>query len=617
MPNLLNENGLQIATQAELSTYFTTNYQAIYGSNINLSSSTQDGQFLNIVLQSILDNAELFLSIFNSFDPDNAIGKILDQRVALNGIQRQAGTFSTTDVTITLSQSVNLYGQDQTLQPIFTVSDNGGVQWQLITTQLGVGPGVVTGSFRAVNPGAVFTNPNTIRVPVTIILGVILINNPNTQTSVGINEETDAELRIRRQQSVSASSQGYLAGLLGTLLNINGVNSAFVYENTTSSTDANGVPGHSIWVIVSGNPAPALQAAWSSIVTYAYGQVVSLGGVNYISWQNNNLNNTPPNAAFWGIYNPIAQSIYDKRNAGAGMKGNTSYTVTQVDGTPFVVKWDVVTFQNLFIAFAAQSINGITPPNYAALLDPNTGLATILKPGVNEEVNINELGTLAQQIDPNTLAVAYSPLGGFTLALKQTLQLTDIPTAGSFVALYNGVSSAPILFSDSAGQIQTKLNAMAGLANATVTGSLASLVVTIFLNETSALGLITVPDATNSLLNGSAQPIVFLYNEYYQNILTPTAKNNQFQISVPNIIILPLIAAPATLTIPNGQSQVFTVYGGYGTLLFSFYSSDSTPPPLVVSGNKVTYTAGSLTGNDVIQAQDALGNFVLISIIVT
>ena len=133
-----------------------------------------------------------------------------------------------TNVTVTVSQALNLYGLDQTAQPVYTVADNAGNQWQLQTTQHLSTPGTYVFSFQAANPGAVLTTINTITVPVTIVLGVTSINNPTTYTTLGINEETDAALKIRRQKSVSLASQGYLAGLLAALENINGVTSAFV-----------------------------------------------------------------------------------------------------------------------------------------------------------------------------------------------------------------------------------------------------------------------------------------------------------------------------------------------------------------------------------------------------
>lgn len=425
MPNSLTSQGLTTATQAELYQNILTLMQNLYGSDINLQSDTPDGQLVNLFIQMILDMEDLLVQIYNSFDPDNAIGNVLDQRVAINGIQRQAGTYTITNITLLTSQSINLYGLDQSVQPIYTVSDGAGNQWQLIQSVTGLPAGTNVLAFQSATPGANISIPNTITIPVTIVLGVISINNPTTYTTLGINEESDADLKIRRSISVSLSSQGYERGLLAALQNINGITSAFVYENISSDTDSNDVPGHSIWVIVAGTATVPLALAYSSTTSYAYGDIASSGGVNYISWVNNNLGNSVSNPTYWGVYNPIAQAIYSKRNAGCGMKGSTSYVITQVDGTPFIVYWDVVQAVDLFIKFTATSLDGVHAPNIQGIL---AQLPIIYDPGVNAEVNINQLATLVQQIDPNTLVTN----SGFSLSVGGSYTPTLSPAQKNY-----------------------------------------------------------------------------------------------------------------------------------------------------------------------------------------
>lgn len=375
MPNQITSTGLEVKTREELLAEFTAAYQAIYGSDINLDADSPDGQMMNIYIQAILDVEDLLVQIYNSFDPDNAIGVTLDQRVTYNGIQRQAGTYTITPIQIVTSRACNLYGLDQEANPIYTVSDNAGNEWELVSSYSFSGADTQSLSFRSKVPGAVLTTPNTITTPVTIVLGVTSVNNPTTYTTLGINEETDAELKIRRLKSVSLASQGYLAALLAALENINGVTTAQVYENNTDSTDGDGTPSHSIWVIVAG-----------------------------------------------GTSAEIAQAIYKKRNAGCGMRGDQSYVITQVDGTPFEVLWDNVEAEDLFIKFTVTSLDGINPPNIAAI---RAGLVTSLAPGVGVKVNVNELATLVQDIDPNTLVTN----AGFSTTVGGSYTTTLSPTA--------------------------------------------------------------------------------------------------------------------------------------------------------------------------------------------
>lgn len=467
MPNSISSTGLTTATQAELITYFQEQYKAIYGPDINLDQDSPDGQMMMIFIQAILDVEDLLTQIYNAFDPDNAIGNVLDQRVAINGIQRQAGTHTTTNITLVVTQALNLYGLDQEIYDPYTVADNQGNKWVLISSVVISTPGTYVYAFQAENPGAILTVPNTITVPVSIVLGISSINNPTTYTTLGLNEESDAELKIRRQKSVSLSSQGYLAGLLAALENIPGVVSAFVYENVTGSTDGDGIPSHSIWVIISGSASDAA----------------------------------------------IANAIYNKRNAGCGMKGNTTYNISQFDGSLFTVRWDFVTPENLFIKFTATSLDGVNPPNIAAI---RAGLVTSFVPGVNQQVNINELASLVQAIDPNTLVTG----------------------AG---------------FSKTSG--------------------------------------------------GS-----------YTNTLSPTTKANQFVVSSPNIIILPMILNPTAPTVVHGNDVQFSTLGGYGTLTYSIHTNNSGGS---INSSTGLYTAGATPSTDVVRVTDALGNFTDVNVVVT
>lgn len=561
MPNALSATGLTTATKSELTTTMTTAFQQAYGSDINLSSDSPDGQLMNIFIQVILDIQDLVSQVYNSFDPDNAIGTVLDQRVAINGIQRQAGTYTVTPITVVNSQSVNLYGLDQTAQPVYTVADAAGNQWKLQNSQIGMAAGTHVLNFQAALPGAVTTTPNTITVQVTIVLGVTSVNNPTTYTTLGVNEESDAALKLRRAKSVSLASQGYLQGLLAALENIPGMSAAFVYENNTNTTDSNSVPPHSIWAITSGSALAA----------------------------------------------DIAQAIYTKRNAGCGMKGTQTYNVTQIDGTIFQVLWDEVAAVNIFVTFAASSLNGTTPPNIAAI---RAGLPNSFVPGVATEVNINALATQVQLLDANTLVTG----AGFTTGQTQILNLSGVPASGTFTLNYNGNATAAINWNDSAATIQTKLQAVTGLAGVLVTGSLASQSLTVNLSAlTSVAALIYV--ATNSLQTSVPAAITFSYNEGYSNTLTPTSKQFQFVVESANIIVTPLVLLPIATTVAHGANVNYSALGGYGAYTYSIAVNNSGGSINSVTG---VYTAGSTPlVTDTIKAIDKLGNTITTTVSVT
>jgi uncharacterized phage protein gp47/JayE len=256
------------------------------------------------------------MQLYNSFNPDNTQGSVLDQRCALNNVFRKAGTFTTVTVTIVTDRELTLQGVDEQYNNPeatgFTIQDNEGNRFVLVNTM-----NLSTGSndclFRSESIGQVIIAPHSLTTPVTIVLGVISVDNA-TAGDVGEDEETDANLKIRRRQSVSVGSFGYLNGLQGALLQLDGVTDAKVYENYTSSTDANGTPGHCIWVVMDG-----------------------------------------------GSTSDIANTIYSKKCPGTDMRGAVTYNITTPAQTTFTAKWDNATDVGFYIRFNIKPVaTGIT-----------------------------------------------------------------------------------------------------------------------------------------------------------------------------------------------------------------------------------------------------------------
>lgn len=312
MSDSFDENGLQTATAPELRTELETAFRNIYGNDIVLDSSTPDGQLINILVQKGVDIRGLISQLYNSFNPDNTQGSLLDQRCAINNVFRKAGDFTTVNIDITTNTTVTLQGVDSNYNNPeatgYTIQDNEGNRFVLVNTQT-LTAGTTRVLFRAENLGNVIVLPNTITTPVTIVLGVVSVNNPTVANSVGSDEELDADLKVRRRQSVSIASFGYLNGLEASLLQLDGVTDAKVYENYTDTTDANGTPAHCIWVVMDGGSAQ-----------------------------------------------DIANVIYSKKCPGTNMRGDISYTITTPAQTQFVAKWDEADVTPLYIKFDIKPV---------------------------------------------------------------------------------------------------------------------------------------------------------------------------------------------------------------------------------------------------------------------
>lgn len=395
MPNSIDQNGLQIKTRAEIIAELLNGaggyagLYAIYGANINVGPNSPDGQLLNLVAQVATDMEELIAAVNAAFDPDQAIGTILDARCAINGVIRQGATYTIQNISVTVNQALTLPGLD-TSNP-FTVSDANGNQFQLITSNAFGGAGTVSLPFRAANIGPVLTTIGTIVLVVTPQIGVTAVNNPTAATTIGAAQESDASLRIRRAQSVSLPSRGFLQGLRGALLDIETVKQAIVLENITNAVDANGIPGHSIWCIVD---AP--------------------GSAN----------------------DAIANAIYVKRNAGCGMKGAISVNVPQIDGTVFAVLFDHPTAVPLYINMTIAAVTGTFDPLFI-----RAQLLLLLSYKIGQTADVTTIEALVHQIAPNVVVtnegVSLSNAGYTPTLVPATVDKIFVPA--STTIYINGV----------------------------------------------------------------------------------------------------------------------------------------------------------------------------------
>lgn len=267
MADILDRNGLTLETYRDILAYVQNSLNEIYatdGDTINFDSETPDGQFTNILAQISADIRQLSAEIYNSFNPDNCQGALQDQRYALNYITRGAGTYTIQNIEIGVDRTVNLVGldtnYDSSTASCFTVADDAGNQWYLIDS-VTLTTGTHSLPFRSQNMGLVQPIIGTIQNQVTKVLGVTSVNNSVAPTSLGRNEESDVEFRIRRNRSTAVRGQNNYDTMTGQLLQIKDVLDARVFVNNTNNPDtsvtdiAGGVPARTIWVIVDGGGA--------------------------------------------------------------------------------------------------------------------------------------------------------------------------------------------------------------------------------------------------------------------------------------------------------------------------------------------------------------------------
>jgi uncharacterized phage protein gp47/JayE len=230
--------------------------KSIFGDNFNVSPESPDGQVNGTISESNANLWEIAEESYNAFNPSAAIGVSLSNLVQLNGITRLPATSSRSQLTLT-----GTAGTVIPLESLVRTSDTGdqfSTETEIILD--GGGNGVVFAS--SVITGPIQALSGTITAIDTPITGWDTCTNL-ADADIGTNEETDVELRARREQSVAKDAQAIIDAIFAAVANIPGVTQTVVLENDTNSVDANGLPPHSFQVIVVGGVDEAIaNAIW-------------------------------------------------------------------------------------------------------------------------------------------------------------------------------------------------------------------------------------------------------------------------------------------------------------------------------------------------------------------
>lgn len=237
-------DGIEVQTFDEIYTELSDGYKTIYGSSIDLSVNTPDGQRIAIEAQARLDLQSYALALYNQLDPNFAVGNSLNRLIKFAGISRNPAVRSYVSVTINTDRVL-------ALPENYIVEDTLFQHWVTTSEQaLSIGDNTVV--LYSENFGAYSAGAGTVITPVTIVIGVNTVTNPAIAT-IGEDEETDEELRIRRNLSLETPSTSTIGGLYTAIGDIDDVTDLKIYENYTDSVDAVlTLDAHTIWCIVEG-----------------------------------------------------------------------------------------------------------------------------------------------------------------------------------------------------------------------------------------------------------------------------------------------------------------------------------------------------------------------------
>lgn len=279
---------------------------------LNLLATSVAGQFAGVFDGKLAEAWEVALAVYRSAYPDSASGEALDNVASLTGVTRlaaqsstsedvictgTAGTLLTAGRVLSVQGSGDRFASDadatlaaatawapSTVYALGDVRTNAGNIYVVTVPGTSAGSGGPTGTgtaivdntvtWRFVGTGTAFalvdftaeeTGPiaalafslTAIETPVSGWTGAA----NRLDATPGRDLETDAALRVRREQLLRATGSGTVEAIRADVLAVAGVTEAFVFENVTLVTDGDGVPGKAFEVVVLGGTTADLGAA--------------------------------------------------------------------------------------------------------------------------------------------------------------------------------------------------------------------------------------------------------------------------------------------------------------------------------------------------------------------
>lgn len=250
----IDSNGVTVPLFTDVLAYLQSQYQTIYGSDVDLDPDTQDGQWIGVIASAIDDANQTVAATYLAYSPSYAVGNGLSSVVKINGIRRQLASNSTVIVDCVGVAGTEIGGG--------MVGDNLNLttEWQLPSNVIIPPEGEISVTATCTVAGATTASIGTITEILTPVPGWQTVNN-SVPATVGAPVETDAQLRRRQTQSVANPSQSIVLGIQGSIENLPGVQRVMVYENPTGAPDHNGIPAYSMAAVVEGGDATSIATA--------------------------------------------------------------------------------------------------------------------------------------------------------------------------------------------------------------------------------------------------------------------------------------------------------------------------------------------------------------------
>lgn len=304
MAGIDSVSGFVTLTLQELKALLEASFRESFGASFDVRPESNAGQIIGISAERYSDLWEACENVYTAFTPDGAVGPSLDNVAAITGTVREAATPSTgtyyptgtNGTLIAAGKQVSVVGIGTVFETIAGVTlatatawagstaytlgqvrRNGSTQRCYICITAGtsagsggpdadsaditdgtahwrcLGDGAAYGEVevQSVEDGPFIAAAGTLRTIETPVSGWAGGNN-NLDAVTGTAIETDAALRLRRESELRASGRAAVPAIRARLMQVDGVTAAVVFDNPDDTTDADGLPPHSIEALVTG-----------------------------------------------------------------------------------------------------------------------------------------------------------------------------------------------------------------------------------------------------------------------------------------------------------------------------------------------------------------------------
>lgn len=324
----LNQYGYQTTTLANKILELQTLFQSAYGSDINLSENSPQGQLITYLATLLDNNDKIALNFFQNLDYHNAGGELLSLIAISKGQPRLDGTKASATATLTSSTT----GYTITKGSVFVSTNDNTLQFQTIE-DIEITNTTQTIALQGVNKqetGIIATDTLT-----SITSYPYLTNIEIVTITDGTNIESDTDLIARLDSADTQTGINDFNSIIDKLNLIDNASRVRVFDNDSDST-VNGVPAHNIMCQVVG-----------------------------------------------GSDTDIAQVIMDNKATGTTTYGNTDIDLIDSEGYPKTIYFNRPTLKNIYVRLTLSKRNG-------QAID--TSLFDTLKSNTKNYINGNKIG---------------------------------------------------------------------------------------------------------------------------------------------------------------------------------------------------------------------------------